>query len=832
MFKLINLQQGKYINNGSLLAAIVLMLIPVTLPAQGNILEEITVTATRRAMTIQDIPYNISAMTGEELKNAGVFSIADLSRSVPGIAFSDLGVRSGGVNNQLILRGLNTNAQGGISAFLPNLNPAGVSTYMDNTPLFTNLRMTDLERVEVLRGPQGTLYGAGSIGGTLRFIFNKPDPEAFSAEINTGFAAVEDSDDLNYNVDGVVNVPLGETAALRISAGIEEMAGFIDGDRFAVGGFTNPQIADPTDPFGTGLLTESRKDTDGSEQWYVRASLLWKISERFNAQLTYHRQEDDADGFSYQTNSDVPGARERTHSQYFTSPLAREVDLVSLDLEYDLGFARVESATSYTENKAQNDGELTFITNVIDAATGGFAFGGFPATNGRLAGYYQDVADSKSVVQELRLISQGESKVDWIAGFYYQDIDFTDFEDVFSPGFAAFANTPGFSGAPGNPFAAFPLPPFLSFANILAGPPTFVTQAAIDAESFITLDRQVDIEDIALFGELTYHVTDAWQVTAGVRVFWNEHGNTLISTNPLSGAAVAQDGMDRSGLNASSNTVDEQDEIFKINTSYDFNEDLMAYFTWAEGFRRGGSNAFPLSGIYTEDPSLLAYQSDKVTNYEIGVKGVLFDRLSYTAAIFRVDWDNPQISTGLLPSGFPSAVNAEEARTQGVELEGIWAVSDALRLTVGYTYTDAELTEDFATPIGPVGPFPDAAGTDGAPLPGVPESMATWALDYERPVNFMGESMLRFRVDGSYRSSVVTDSSPTSVRYAELPGFDIWNASLTWTNDHWRVGAFVKNIGDETGVTSVIRNSPIRPIDSMDYVSRPRTIGMTFGYTY
>ena len=157
-----------------------------------------------------------------------------------------------------------------------------------------------------------------------------------------------------------------------------------------------------------------------------------------------------------------------------------------------------------------------------------------------------------------------------------------------------------------------------------------------------------------------------------------------------------------------------QDEIFKINTSYEVNEDLMAYFTWAEGFRRGGSNAFPLSGFYTEDPSLLSYQSDKVTNYEIGVKGVLFGRLRYTAGIFRVDWDSPQISTGLQPSGFAATVNAEEARTQGIELEGKWAVSDVLQLTVGYTYTDAELTADFATPLGPTDFVPDAAGTDGS----------------------------------------------------------------------------------------------------------------------
>ena len=110
---------------------------------------------------------------------------------------------------------------------------------MDNTPLFTNLRMNDLARVEVLRGPQGTLYGAGSVGGTLRFIFNRPDPEAFAGKFNAGFGTTEDADDLNYSVDGVANIPLGDTAALRISAGYEETAGFVDGRNLAVGGTDN-----------------------------------------------------------------------------------------------------------------------------------------------------------------------------------------------------------------------------------------------------------------------------------------------------------------------------------------------------------------------------------------------------------------------------------------------------------------------------------------------------------------------------------------------------------------------------------------------------------------
>jgi len=215
------------------------------------------------------------------------------------------------------------------------------------------------------------------------------------------------------------------------------------------------------------------------------------------------------------------------------------------------------------------------------------------------------------------------------------------------------------------------------------------------------------------------------------------------------------------------------------------------------------------------------------------VKGNLFDRLSFTAAIYRIDWDKPQLAGTFLPSGFQAVVNAEEARTQGIELEGWLHLTDELQLSAGYSYTDAEYTEDFASRLGPSDPFPDFEGSDGGRLPGVPESMATWAVDYIRPVSLLGPSEIHLRVDGFYMSSVVTASSPTSPQFEELSGFDIWNASLTWSNDHWRAGVFVENIGDEKGITAVVRDFVIaRPEEALDFLTRPRTFGVIASYSY
>jgi len=676
--------------------------------------------------------------------------------------------------------------------------------------------------------PRGTLYGAGSVGGTLRFIFNKPDVEEFQARVGTRIGFTEDADDVNYSADGVVNVPLSDSVAVRVAAGYENIAGFVDGRSLAVGGPDNPRIANPADPFGSPLATAPVEDVDDADQWYVRTSLLWKVSDRFQLQVTHHHQEDNADGLSVETNASVPGAKDRTFDQFFASPLEREVDLVSLELDIDLGFARLESSSSYTDKRALNAGDLTGLVLVNDIFSGGFAFGGYPATNGRLAGYFVTDFDEESFAQEVRLVSTTDSRWQWVVGVYHQEIDRDVSETLRVPGFAEYANTPG------HPYTQFlPVPPFLSWADLVAGPPGFVTQAAIDAEVAVANARQLEIRDTAIFGELTWHATDAWQVTFGARAFWNKNRSSLVSTFPLFGAIAAADGMDPSGLNTAKGKESIQDEIFKVNTSYKFSDTLMAYFTWAEGFRRGGANSFPLTGFNSEHPSMLTFRPDTVTNYEFGIKGELFDRLDFVAAVYRIDWDDPQVAGTFLPSGFPAVINAEEARTQGVELQAWLQVSDHLRVSAGYSYTDAEFTEDFAIPLGPSDVAPDFEGTAGSRLPGVPESMASWTFDYVRPTNLFGPSEVHLRVDGFYRSSVVTAASQVSPQYTRLGGFDIWNASLTWSNDHWQVGAFVQNIGDEDGITAVVRDFAIaRPEENISFLTRPRTIGLMLGYTY
>ena len=172
----------------------------------SDTLEEVLVTAARRSQSVEDIPYNISALSGEALKDSGAGNMQDLTRMIPGLTSADFGPRSSSVSSALIIRGLSSGG-GAQGASVPNVSVPLVSTYVDETPLFVNLKLTDMARVEVLRGPQGTLYGSGSMGGTLRMIHNQPSTDGFMAEVSTKVSSTEEADDLSYSVEGIINLP-------------------------------------------------------------------------------------------------------------------------------------------------------------------------------------------------------------------------------------------------------------------------------------------------------------------------------------------------------------------------------------------------------------------------------------------------------------------------------------------------------------------------------------------------------------------------------------------------------------------------------------------------
>ena len=256
----------------------------------------------------------------------------------------------------------------------------------------------------------------------------------------------------------------------------------------------------------------------------------------------------------------------------------------------------------------------------------------------------------------------------------------------------------------------------------------YVVTTSPDGHTFFEQAPQ-QFKEEALFGELTWHLTQRWQLTGGSRVFHQ----TLTQNQDFTSYII-----NLTGGNSSSNSI--SDHIFKLNTSYEFVDHQHLYATFSQGFRRGGVNAFPLSGYYQESPAILDYKPDKADNYEVGAKGEFDNGLRYSADVFYINWKDPQIGIST-PNTWPVAVNGKSAVSKGVELEVHTPLfTPKINLTLGYSYTDAKLTQGFCLPVGdgtgnPNGFIPcGIQGLNGERLPGTTQNSGSATLSYTQSV--------------------------------------------------------------------------------------------------
>ena len=771
--------------------------------AESRVIEEVVITATRRAQSVQDVPINISVVTGDTIRETGVSDLNDLIRLVPGLVTTDLGADAG-VNNSLIMRGLNANNPG-TNNVLPNVVEPSVSTYLNNSPVFLNLKLADISRVEVLRGPQGTLYGSGSVGGTVRFIFNEPDTQAASASVSAGVSSSSHGDDLNYEFDFVGNLPLSDTAAVRISAGYEEEAGVTDAINISVLDSSGNVVPAGGDAIGGGHTTTTKDDTDGSEVKYVRASVLWDATDNTELLLSVFHQENESDSDTYMRLTDgQTSGEEWENGRRFLTPGEFEADLVSLEVESDFGFATFSSSTTFTETSVMARNDISNLYESIDEATGGIAYFGSP----RLAFLTEAEGDFEAVTQEFRLVSNGDNDWDWVAGVYYNDTE-SDLivHDVDHSYEAWLASVPD---------VYYGLGTFLDVLNTFSDRTPPFTGAYYQ-------DRTLDFEDKAVFGELTYHFSEDFQATVGFRKFWQEFDASQVVALPYCGFYCAPDG-NLNGSTSEANSAKFDDQLFKFNASYYVNQDSMLYLTWSEGFRHGGANSFPTAGFAGVDPSFIVFDPDEATNVEVGIKGTFGGTTNYTLAVYQIDWENIQLDVFAGALGIPGVVNGDEARSRGVELELNSRLTDNLRIDFGIGYTKAEITKD----AGLLNFTDFAVARDGDPLPGVPDVQASINVDYDKPLE--NGSSLHFNVNGSYRSSAETNFNADFGNHVEVDGFDKWNASVTWQKDSFSIRAFVNNITDEAGLSGVQNGRAA--YSHIGFIGRPRTVGIRLNYEF
>jgi outer membrane receptor protein involved in Fe transport len=758
-------------------------------------IEEIVVTATRREQSILDVPYNISAISGDTLEDSIIVDSVELMRNVAGAAVVDRGYRNVGVINSIMIRGLNIDGSA-LGDYALNTVPT-VSTYVNDTPIYANFILKDVERVEVLRGPQGTLYGSGSLGGTVRYITRAPNTEKFEGEVSGSYSQTEGSDGQNYTIDVVLNAPLSDTAAFRLSAGTLQNDGIVD----YVNVYELDSNGTPVAP--NGILDPAASfrrvdDADTVDITYARAALYFEPNDKFNLTVSYHMQSDDIGGRRQQTTgTDALGNQygDFEIGSVQLEPSSRDVDLASLEAEIDLGFATLTSSTSAYEHTGNSVSENTGFYAQVGWLE--FYYYNYPRPMASAVRTYSD----KAFVQELRLVSSGDNTVDWVAGVFYRDQDLVSTQQSFLRGFETWAD--------------------LAFGD----PDLIVTDKDFD------YSRDENFTDLGIFGEATWHVSETFRLTGGLRYFNNDFENNTYMAVGLwaPGIFFFED--------TASFSQSEDDVLFKVNAAFDLSDDMMVYGTISEGYRRGGSNAVPLSGPFAEDPGWLQYASDSVMNYEVGIKGST-GRVRYSAAAFFIDWDDVQINTASSNWAFFTAANGDTAETKGIEIELDGFLSDQVHYSMGYAYVNAELTKNALAPT----PAATVIAPAGATLPGTAENTFNASLDYTQALN-NGMTWMS-RISAYYQSdteNAIGDAGRSPGTFVQnVDGFSLWNFVTTLSKDHWDASLFVKNLTDEEGVTGLFTESYMGSAPATSYpgngakefLSLPRTLGVSLTWHF
>jgi iron complex outermembrane recepter protein len=745
-------------------------------------LQTVHVTAQGRKENPLKIPYNITALGGEDLEERRIVDQNELLREVSGASVVDRGYRNSGVVSGVTLRGMNVNGAA-LGDYQTSAVPT-VSTYVNQTPLFANFLIKDVERVEVLRGPQGTLYGSGSLGGTLRYITRAPELKVTGGRVESAVASVDGSGGLEKSLDVVVNVPIADTAALRISAGTVRNAGVVD--------YKNVYQLDasgvPVAPLGVAnnaAAYRTVEDADTVAIDYARLSLLYKPNSKFQATLTHQEQTDDIGGRRQPTRgSDGYGVAydKYENGSIQLEPSSRKAELNSLEMEFDLGFGTLTSATSFTEQNGHSLSENT----------------GYYAKNNWLRNFYYNPARpmaqadrsyaDKSTSQELRLVSKTGGAFDYIAGAYYMDQDLRATQKSYLKGIQSVYDF---------------------FTN----------------ENDFDYSRVQTYRDLSVYGELTYHVSPKLRATVGMRHFDTQLDNTSSMGFPIWGNLFP--------TQTTSFNQDATGNLFKANLAYDLSKQQMVYGTISEGFRHGGSNAVPTVGNFAESANYQSYKPDTNINYEIGIKGTT-GRTRYSVSAYQIDWKDIQLEVATPTWGFFAAQNGGKASSKGLEVELAGPITDSLSYKVSYSYNDAKLTEavyrasNGTTLIAPV----------GTRLPGTAMNTFNASLEHSSSVSDKWTWTNRINV---FAQGETENSIEQSVKVKQtLPGFSIWGVSSSLSSDRWSLSLFVKNLLNQEAITGSFLEANMGTDPTQNYfgngskvfISQPRTIGMSASYKF
>ena len=735
--------------------------------ARSNVIEEVIVTATKRAESVQDIPQSITAVSGKDLEAKGIENYEDLTRTIPGV------IATGGSNfNKFVVRGIQT-SNGTSSSGEQKL----VAIYLDDLPLTSfsvltpDMRPYDIGRVEVLRGPQGTLFGSGSLAGAIRYVTNKADPSGYHASLDVE-AGKTKGDSNRLRLGGMVNVPLIQ----------DQLAVRLVGYKRDEDGWVNYAGAN------------GRKNTNTADDWGVRGSLRWQPNDKLNATFMVTSDHNEVGDSSLYDPTQGRNIAKRDF------PFAVDVDLDSYNatIEYDLGFADLTSATVFAKSKTGWNLDLDAVLTAV------------------MPFYFQEKIDTDSFVEDIRLVSKKGGKLDWVAGAFYLDQK-SDYADSFNvpQSFLAALKITGLSPIlTPNADTSMDLRNKKNFEAALYGEVsyhftdslTFTTGARASKYEFIDEDKGIGFQTPTLIPSIFTSI-------------FGFGGSNIVKVPSV----------------ARTNSTGKKSKLIgKFGLEWQPSADQTYYGLASQGFRRSHPNG-PSAGnggksvINPNDPAIIPVmaEADSLWNYELGAKNIWLDgRLRTTLAAYYIDWGPMQVPLVRSSDATPYVGTVGKARSIGLEAEVDALINEHLEGGFNATIQSAEVTELTATESLISG------AVVGAKLAS-PEFKAGAYAKYGWTL--ADGSDLYARIDAQHVGSYVNTFPNTAgakipnAAFAEIPAYQNVNVSVGWAKGNLKAVVYAENLGNNQSPIFIdAANYSLNRYGTL----RPRTVGVRLGWKH
>jgi len=842
---------------------------PADQSANSAGLEEIVVTAQHRSENIQNVPITMQALTGETLAQLNVTTFEDFAKYVPNVTFAG----NGPGQSNILMRGLATATSGiegsGAVGSFPN-----VAVYLDEqSGQLPNRNLdvyaADLERIEVLEGPQGTLFGAGAQAGVVRYITNKPRLNRTEGSANAGYAITSHGDPSN-SIDAMINLPLvQDRLAVRAVIYNETRGGYISNvpgtfaraptDKGIINYFGGvvPPNSGPVNNYDVAGRAVNPVTYKG-----IRGELLYQVNDDWSALLTQSYQNMDADGVFWQEEYDGIGKPLPDLSVELFSPSYNrdKWEDTQLTITGRIEQLKLVYAGGYLDRNVNQQQDLTNYSRGVYAGYYQCNYPGYPFTtvNGKITptansqgycyspgGYWTDHERSTHQSHELRVSTPDDWRVRALGGLFWENFTIheqTDWHYGTSPNFYP-VGPPSINPATG---ALYPVTS--NNPNVRALGDAFfddITRGYKQKAAFASVDFDIIPKMLTLTGGTRYYRIEDFERGSNVGSFGCEINgpydggippNPCVST-PSTGVLSNLNNLDAKHLNKTYTGWKS-----RANLTWHFLPDALVYYTWSQGFRPGGFNRAqsiikPSSPIYGLFVPPLAYDPDTLTNNEIGWKTEWLERrIQLNGALYQEDWKGTQIA--IFDPGVTGnlifTTNGPDYRVRGVEITFVGRVTDALTLTGAAAWNTSEVVKTLSLvnpttgqPINIVNPF----GALGEHLAQSPPFQGNVRARYEVPVGaYKGFCQVGVtRQGGSYAS---TDHLTTTLQGASVafydPGFTTYDVSAGVSRDAWTVQLYGDNVSDTRAKLFSSYNDFVKAVT----VNRPRTLGLRFSYKF